>query len=101
MKDLIESLKKNGAKIHIAQETAKAVIIEINVKAKPGSKVEKMEIGSEGEFQFSIRARPIDGEANAALVKAVAELFKTPKSNVELVQGMKSRIKKMRVLLVY
>lgn len=99
MKDLIESMITKGAKIQIVEETHKAMIIEINVKAKPGAKIEKMEIGQEGEFIFSIRAKPVDGEANAALVMAVSELFKTSKSNVELVQGMKSRFKKMRVLL--
>lgn len=98
---VLASYTNSGAKIHIVEETANGIIFDIQVKAKPGSKVEKMDIGSEGEFIFSIRAKPVDGEANAALVNAVAELFKTSKTNVELIQGMKSRFKKMRVLLKF
>jgi uncharacterized protein (TIGR00251 family) len=97
--DVLAAYIKSGAKIQIIEESANGIIFDIQVKAKPGSKVEKMEIGSVGEFVFAIRAKPVDGEANAALINAVAELFNTAKSNVLLVQGTKSRSKRMRVLV--
>ncbi len=51
----------------------------------------------EGRLKVQLAAPPVDGEANAALVEFVAELFGVRRSAVTLVAGAASRRKRLRV----
>ena len=44
-----------------------------------------------------MRARPIEGKANEALVKLVAGALGLPRSAVSLAQGDRSRIKRLEI----
>lgn len=44
-----------------------------------------------------VRAAPVDGKANAAVERVVADFFGVPKSKVAVEQGAKSRIKSVVV----
>ncbi len=44
-------------------------------------------------IQLKITSPPVDGAANKACIKVIAKEFKTAKSNVQIVQGEKSRYK--------
>ncbi|MDR0942859.1 MAG: DUF167 domain-containing protein [Holosporales bacterium] len=48
-------------------------------------------------IKISIRAKPVENQANIALIKFVAERFATTKSNVLIKSGMKSRCKLVRI----
>jgi uncharacterized protein (TIGR00251 family) len=48
-------------------------------------------------FKVSVHAKPTDNQANLALIKLVAEQFKTAKSNISIVSGEKSRRKCIRI----
>ncbi|MDR2459139.1 MAG: DUF167 domain-containing protein [Holosporales bacterium] len=48
-------------------------------------------------FKISVHAKPTDNQANIALIKLIAEQFKTAKSNVSIVSGEKSRKKRIRI----
>jgi hypothetical protein len=48
---------------------------------------------SEGEYKVKLTAPPVDGEANAMLIKLLAEYFQVPKSSVQIVGGKSTRIK--------
>lgn len=41
--------------------------------------------------------RPIEGQANAALERLLADYFKVSKSSVTVVKGLKSRIKQVEI----
>ena len=51
----------------------------------------------EGHLKVKIAAPPVDGAANAELVKLLSRYFDVPKRNIELVSGETSRVKKVRV----
>lgn len=51
----------------------------------------------EGVLYVKITAPPVEGAANAAIVKFVADSLKVRKSQVELVSGDKSREKTLRI----
>lgn len=72
--------------------------MRIHVSIVPGSKKESVE--KEGEdiyghpvYKVKTSAKPIDGEANKAMVDQLAEYFAVPKRNVEIVSGHTSRQK--------
>jgi uncharacterized protein (TIGR00251 family) len=51
----------------------------------------------EGHLKLRIAAPPVDGAANAELIRLLSRYFDVPKRNVELVSGETSRVKKVRV----
>lgn len=48
-------------------------------------------------LKVRVRARPIEGKANEALVKLVAGALGLPRSAVSLAQGDRSRIKRLEI----
>ena len=71
--------------------------VTLAVRAQPGAK--KTAItgvygeGAEAELKIAVQAPPIEGRANSALVKFLAEMFGLPKSRVVLMSGELSRSK--------
>ena len=63
------------------------------VAAKPGAKQEKIERLDETHFKVSVKAPPDEGRANQAVLDALAEFLKVPKSRLELIRGHKSKQK--------
>jgi uncharacterized protein (TIGR00251 family) len=51
----------------------------------------------EGHLKVRIAAPPVDGAANAELVKLLSRYFNVPKREVELVSGETSRVKKVKI----
>ena len=48
-------------------------------------------------LKVRVRARPVEGEANAALLKLLAKALDLPKSAVSLERGGQSRLKRIAV----
>ncbi len=48
-------------------------------------------------LKVKLKAPPIDGRANAELLRFIAESFDVSRSEVELVSGLQSRTKQLRV----
>lgn len=70
----------------------------IRVRAKPSStKGPLVETDPEGNLIVYVREPPVDGKANQALIKLLADHFDVPKSHVEVVRGHKSRHKTVRM----
>ena len=57
-----------------------------------------MEKISDAEFIVSVKEPPVRGAANAAILRALAEYFEKPISNVRIVSGHTSRRKIIDVL---
>ncbi|MDO8429788.1 MAG: DUF167 domain-containing protein [bacterium] len=72
--------------------------MKIFVKAKPGSKLEKVRKVSENHFEISVRERPRDGKANLAILDALAEYFKISKSKLRIVSGHAAKNKIVEIL---
>ena len=72
------------------------------MKLTPGTAQDQLEgwySDPEGRsvLKVRVRARPIEGKANDALVRLVAEALDVPRSAVSLVQGDRSRIKRLEI----
>lgn len=72
--------------------------MKIIVKAKPNSKEERVEKISDSEFVVFVKEPPVQGRANAAIVKALADYFGVSISQVRIVSGHTSRQKVIEVL---
>lgn len=75
---------------------------DLFVRLQPGAKLDRIdgwEADAEGRevLRIRLRARPVEGEANAALVRYVAEVLGLPRSAVTLARGDRSRLKRLSV----
>jgi len=66
--------------------------MRIFAKAKTGARVSKIEEikesrGNEKHLIVYVREKPIDGSANKAIIKALAEYFRVPAYAITLVSG--------------
>ncbi len=63
------------------------------VTVKPGTSQEKIIETAPGELTVYLRAKPHDGEANTALIKALSKHFDVPKTSIVIKKGTKSHTK--------
>jgi uncharacterized protein (TIGR00251 family) len=50
-----------------------------------------------GSLRIRLAAPPVDGAANDELRRLLAKIFKVPRSSVQLVSGLSSRTKQIRI----
>jgi len=72
------------------------------IRLTPGAssdRIDGWDVNAEGRpiLKVRVRARPIEGEANAALLKLMAKALGVPKSAVTLERGSQSRTKMLAV----
>ena len=67
--------------------------MRISVKAKTNAKKELVEKLSDNEFAVSVKEPPIDGRANWAIARAIAEYFGVSPSRVAIVSGQTAKNK--------
>ncbi len=70
------------------------LIVKVTPNAKRTEILGPVEIaGGETALAIKLKAPPVDGKANEALVAFLAETLHLPKSRITLVRGKSSRIK--------
>ena len=69
----------------------------ITVKVLPKSSRDEV-VGMEGDVcKVKIKAAPVDGKANKALIAVLAKEFSLPKKSIEIISGWTSRLKRVRI----
>ena len=71
--------------------------MKIFVKAKPNAREEEVLRVDENHFVVAVKEPPVGGKANEAIVRALAEYFKIPKSQVRITSGHTSRQKVVEI----
>ncbi len=69
----------------------------LKIKVKPHAKEEAIQQLLDGSYLVCVKEPAIEGRANAAVVRALAEYFKIPKLNVRLIKGLKSKNKVVEI----
>lgn len=69
------------------------VMRKINVRVIPRARQNKIDIDENGVYRVHITAAPVDGAANVAVIKMMAEYFGVPKSQIKIIRGETSRDK--------
>ena len=69
----------------------------LEVKVKPRSRTSGLEQLPDGTWVARLKSPPVDGKANAELVKLIAERFQCPRSSVSIRTGASGRLKIIRV----
>ena len=65
----------------------------LRIQVKPRSRAEELVALEDGSYVARVKAPPVDGKANAAVLELVARHFGVRKAQVTLKSGASSRIK--------
>lgn len=87
-------MKKRSFHLHDGKHGA-ALAVRVTPRA---SKNEIVEVLNDGTVKIRVTAAPVEGEANEALLKFLAEILEVPVSNLEVVAGANGRDKLISVL---
>ena len=68
-----------------------------SVTVKPGSKKGPLVVASGDELVVYLREKPIEGQANAALIKLLASHFHIPKTLIQIKSGTHGRKKLVQI----
>ena len=71
--------------------------ITITVRVIPRSSVSEIVGEYDGAVKVRLTSPPVDGAANADLIKLLAKKLDVPKSSIAIVSGETSRTKRLRV----
>ena len=71
--------------------------MKIIIKARPSSQEEKVEKISDTEFVVSVKEPPVQGRANEAIIRALAEYLGVSKYQIRIISGYTSRQKILEV----
>jgi len=72
--------------------------IRIKVKVVPRAKKNHISgIMEDGSLKVRVAAPPVDGKANRALIKLLADTLKIPKTDVAIISGLQSRNKTISI----
>lgn len=69
----------------------------LSVRVTPGAKKTAIEQTADGTWKIRLRARAVEGAANAALIEQLSEWLDVPKSHIRLVRGQSARQKVLAI----
>jgi len=69
----------------------------LRVKVKPGSRREQLAEQADGSWIAHVKAPPVDGKANIALIALVAGHFGLRRAQVSILSGAGSRLKRVQL----
>ena len=85
----------NGLDHAIVVETEGGCIVSL--KVIPRSSKNQIVGEEQGSLKIKLRAPPVEGAANEALLKFLAKIFKIPKNSLSLMSGHQSKHKKVKI----
>jgi uncharacterized protein len=82
--------------LEITENLADGTVI-FAVRVQPRASKDEMAGEMAGALKIRLQAPALDGRANEALIEFLAELLKTPKAAVRILNGERSRIKRVEI----
>ena len=69
----------------------------LRLKVKPGSREEELSELDDGSWLARVKAPPVDGKANAAVIELIAKHFGVRKAQVTIKSGASGRLKLVQI----
>jgi uncharacterized protein len=69
----------------------------LSLKVKPGARVDELVEQADGTWLARVKAQPVDGKANAAVIALVAAHFGVRKAQVTIKSGASGRLKLVQI----
>lgn len=72
--------------------------MKLVVKVKPNSKHQAIQTCEDGSLIVHLKSPPVDGKANAELIKLLAEKFSVPQTRIEIKSGRSAKQKLVEII---
>jgi uncharacterized protein (TIGR00251 family) len=82
----LESLDESGEKM------------KITVRVKPNARQDEVTVGADGVFTVKVSVPPLEGRANERLIEVLAAHFKKPKRAVQILTGLRGKLKIVEIM---
>lgn len=69
----------------------------INVRVVPHARRNQVTVEENGILRVYTTVAPVDGAANEAVIKMLAEHFKVPKTSIKIIRGVTARNKVIEI----
>jgi len=69
----------------------------IKIKVVPNAKAEQIQTSIDGDLKVWVRGKPVDGEANKAVIKILSKHFDLAPSLICIISGITSRNKVIEI----
>lgn len=69
-----------------------------NIRVIPRARVNSITVDTDGTIRVHTTTSPTDGKANDAVIRALSEYFKVPRSCIKLVRGQTSHNKVIEII---
>ena len=69
-----------------------------NIRVIPRAKQNSITTDADGTIRVHTTAAPTDGKANDAVIRALSEYWKTPKSSIRIIRGQTSHSKVIEII---
>lgn len=69
----------------------------LSIKVKPNSKRQTIEQQEDGSWIVHLKSPPVDGKANAELIKVLSDRFDVPKTCITIRSGASSKLKRIEI----
>lgn len=69
----------------------------LHIEAKPNARKNEYSIVNENTLKLRIKAAPVEGKANEAIIEYLSEIFKVPKSKIIMLKGATSKYKRFEI----
>lgn len=69
----------------------------IKVKVWPGFKEDQIVQKKQDSFEIWVKAKPIQGQANQAVISLLADTLSVPRENIKLIKGFRERNKVFQI----
>lgn len=70
----------------------------LHLTVKTNARQTGVEKRPDGSYRVSVNAPPIEGRANEAVIKALADHFHVPKSAVQILRGLRGKKKIIKIM---
>jgi uncharacterized protein (TIGR00251 family) len=74
-----------------------ATMRTLRIQVKPNARESSLALRDDGVWLAKLKAPPVDGKANAELLRLVAEHFRVPRASVRLRSGAGARLKLLQI----
>jgi uncharacterized protein (TIGR00251 family) len=69
----------------------------LNCRIQPRAGTDSFDAADEELLKIRLKAAPVDGKANAHLIKFLSRQFRTPQRSIEILSGHTGRNKRVRI----
>lgn len=69
----------------------------LSIRVKPNAKQQTIRAEADGSWTVQPRSPPVDGQANAELIKLLAKTFDVPKSAIRIKSGAAAKLKLIEI----